>query len=499
MQSAKDCIVGKKDLDDVGFSAIVIGAGGVGCAVARELSRYDVDVTVLEKESDVATGASGRNSAVVHAGFNNKSGSLMAKLCVEGNKGFESVCKELDVPFKNTGKILVAFDDEDLETLKDIMCQGETNGCEGLKLIDADELKEIVPGVDGIGGMLSPNTSIFDPFIYCIALAENAAVNGASFIFNSEVVSISKEKDRFCVITDDGSEYRSDILVNCAGLYSDKISEMLGIGEYKIYPCRGEYYILDKLSDDLLSIPIYPVPKKGIGGLGVHLTPTIDGSIIIGPSAEYIDNRDDYSSTFDVMNKLFKEAKMFLPSIEKKDIIGNYAGIRSKQAPPEEGGFRDFVIKEEKTCPGFINLVGIESPGLTSSVPIARMVCDIIGNKNKLVKKKDFVSKRKGSIRFRELSEEEQAKAIAMDSEYGEIICRCQKVTKKEIRDAIENPLGVRSLSSIKYRAWATTGRCNGGYCLMRIVDMLKNEYDMKPENITLRSEGSEMFLGEVK
>ena len=478
---------------------IIIGAGGVGCAVARELSRYRLRILVLEKECDVAAGNSGRNSAVVHAGFNNRPGSLMARLCVEGNKGFAKICSDLDIPFRNTGKVLVAFDDEDLQIVRNIIAQGEKNGCEDLRLIGAEELKEIVPGVGGIGGMLSPHTSIFDPFTYCIALAENAAANGAGFRFESEVTGIDRADGGFRVTTADGAEFRSAVLINCAGLQSDRIAAMAGAVGYELYPCRGEYFILDKVADKLLPVPVYPAPKPGIGGLGVHLTPTIDGNLIIGPSAEYIGERDDFSSTQETMNKLFTEARMLLPAIERKHIIGNFAGIRPKQAPPGEGGYRDFVIREEESCPGLIDLIGIESPGLTASVPIAGMVRDIVGGRLELKEKEDFIGTRKGHVRFRDLTEAEQQELIKSDPEYGEIICRCQKVTKREIRDAIENPLGARSISAVKYRAWATTGRCNGGYCLTRIVDMLVREYGMKPEEITFRSEGSEMFSGEVK
>ena len=477
---------------------IVIGAGGVGCAIARELSRYKITVTVLEKECDVAAGTSGRNSAVVHAGFNNRTGSLMARLCVEGNKGFGAVCKELGVPFRNTGKVLAAFDGEDMKILEKIVAQGEQNGCEGLRLMGREELRRVVPGVDGIGGMYSPHTSIFDPFSYCVALAENAAANGVIFQFNSEVTAVEKTEDGFC-ITAGGKTYRSRILINSAGLYSDRISEMAGIPGYRIYPCRGEYFILDKVAGELLNIPVYPAPKPGIGGLGVHLTPTIDGNIIIGPSAEYTGDKGDCSCTQEIMDKLFAEARALLPSIERRYIIGNYAGIRAKQAPPGEGGFRDFVIKEEESCPGLINLIGIESPGLTASMPIARMVRDLVGNRMDLEEKDDFNPAREAPVRFRDLTEEEQARLIETDPEYGEIICRCQKVTKREIRNAIENPLGTRSISAIKYRAWATTGRCNGGYCLTRIVDMLTQEYGMRPEEVTWRGPGSAMFSGEVK
>lgn len=484
---------------------VIIGAGGVGCAVARELSRYNLNITVLEKECDAAGGISGRNSAVVHAGFNNAPGSLMAKLCVEGNRGFETLCQELDVPYKKTGKLLVAFDETDMDALRSIMQQGIQNGCEGLRLVGAEEMEKLAPGIGGIGGMYSPETAVFDPFLYCIALAENALENGVTFHFNSEVVAIEHnmiEENRnggFVVKTADGGEYACRFLINCAGLSSGKISEMAGGPSYQIYPCRGEYFILDKVAEDLLPMPVYPAPRKGIGGLGVHLTPTTAGNIIIGPSAEYISQIDDLSTTRPVMDELFAEAKTLLPAIERKYIIGSYAGIRPKLAPPEEGGYRDFVIQEEEQCPGLINLIGIESPGLTASMPIARLVCSIIRDRMPLEEKGDFVAERKGPIKFRDLSEEEQAKLIREDPEFGEIICRCQKVTKKEIRNAIENPFGARSISAIKYRAWATTGRCNGGYCLTRIVDLLVNEYGVKPEEITYRSTGSELFSGKVK
>ena len=322
--------------------------------------------------------------------------------------------------------------------------------------------------------------------------------NGAEFLFENEVTAIKNRGEVFCIETSKGT-FKGKLLINSAGLYCDKISSMLGIDKYKIYPCKGQYYILDKVADELLDIPVYPVPKPGIGGLGVHLTPTIDGNIIIGPSAEYQDAPDDYGTTMEVMEKLFSEAKELLPSIERKFIIGNYSGIRPKQAPPGEGGFRDFVIKEEDSCPGLINLIGIESPGFTASAPIARMVRDIVSEHFDLKEKDDFNPLRKGRLRFRELSEEEQDKLIQSDPEYGEIICRCQHVSKREIRDAIDSIFGDKSISSIKYRAWVTTGRCNGGYCLNRIVDMLIREYHLKPEEINWRGIGSEMFSGEVK
>ena len=480
------------------YDVIIIGAGGVGCAIARELSRYQLRIAVLEKECDVAAGTSGRNSAVVHAGFNNKFGSLMSQLCVAGNAGFADLCQELDVLYKKTGKLLVAFDDEDLDILDGLVEKGKLNGCTGLHIIGQEELREKAPHVGGIAAMSSPETAIFNPFIYTIALAENAAANGVDFYFNHEVIGIQKQDGLFQVRTASG-DFSSRFLVNSAGLYSDRISAMAGVPGYQIYPCRGEYFILDKIADKLLDVPLYPAPKPYIGGLGVHLTPTIDGNLIIGPSAEYIDDRDDYASTEPVRDKLFLEAMQLLPAIRRNQIIGSYCGIRPKLAPPNEGGFRDFVIQEEKACPGLINLVGIESPGLTASMPIARMVRDILRESCELVPDPTFNPIRKGITRFKDQPLAEQKRMVEQNPDYGEIICRCQQVTKQEIREAIENPLGVCSISSIKYRAWATTGRCQGGYCLTRITEILEKEYGYTPEQITQRGSGSELYIGRVK
>jgi glycerol-3-phosphate dehydrogenase len=331
-----------------------------------------------------------------------------------------------------------------------------------------------------------------------VALAENAVKNGVRVCLNTEVTAISKEGDLFGVETSKGT-YRAAVLINAAGLSSARISAMAGVEGYRIYPCRGEYLILDKIAGEQLALPVYPAPAAGIGGLGVHLTPTVHGNIIVGPSNEYIDDDSDYATTQAVLDKLFREAQQLLPTLQRKDIIGSYAGLRSKQAPPEEGGFRDFVIKEEEAVPGFINLVGIESPGMTASMPIAKRVTEMVRQKLAPAENPNFDPVQKGICRFAEQSDEEKARLIAEDSDYGEVICRCQQITKKEICEAIENPLGVKTIAAIKYRAWPTTGRCQGGYCLSRIVEILEQEYGMAPEEITQRGEGSELFSGRVK
>lgn len=478
------------------YDILIVGGGAVGCAVARELSRYQVSVALVEQAPDVAAGASGRNSAVVHAGFNNRPGSLMAKLCVQGSQSFAALCRELDVPHRKTGKLVVAFDQEDLAVLGRLKDQGDRNGCRGLRLLSQEELRARLPQVGGIGAMESPETGVFDPFQYTVALAENAVQNGVRIFLSHRVTDLRRAEDGFHV-TAGGKMFAAKRLINCAGLHSAQVSALAGVDGYRIYPCRGEYFILDKTH--LLPMPIYPAPRAGAGGLGVHLTPTIHGNLIIGPSAEYIDDPEDTSSTKPVMEQLFREAQQLLPGLERRQIIGSYCGIRPKQAPPGQGGYWDFVIREEETCPGLVNLIGIESPGLTASVPIGRMVTEIIGQSMDLIPDPGFLPQRKGILRFRDQTLQQKAALIARDPDYGEVVCRCQTVTKAELRQAIENPLGVRTLAGIKYRAWVTTGRCSGGYCLPKIAAMLMEDYGLAPEEVTYRGAGSALFTGRVK
>ncbi len=478
------------------FDVLIVGGGAVGCAIARELARYRLSIALVEKEADVAAGTSGRNSAVVHAGFNNRPGSLMAKLCVAGNQGFPALCQELDVPFRKTGKILVAFDETDLATLRRLKAQGEANGCRGLELLDRAQLQAKLPQVGGIGGFFSPETGICDPFLYTVALAENAVANGVTFFLNHPVTAVAPASGGYQVTVGD-AVFSAQVVVNAAGLYSAQVAAMAGVQGYHIYPCRGEYFILDQIAEELLPLPVYPAPRAGEGGLGIHLTPTVHGNILLGPSAEYIDSLEDTASTQPVLDRLFQEAQQLLPSLNRRQIIGAYAGLRPKQAPPGEGGYRDFVVREDK--PGFVDLIGIESPGLTASLPLAREVVALVGHTLDLAPREDFQPRRQGIRRFRDQSPEAQAALIAADPDYGEVVCRCQTVTRAELRQAVENPLGVRTLAGIKYRAWATTGRCHGGYCLPKIAQMLVEDYGLAPEEVTYRGAGSPLFTGRVK
>ena len=496
------------------YDVIIIGGGVVGSAIARELSRFKLRIAVLEKELDVCTETSGRNSAVLHAGFNNRPGSLMAKLCVEGNLGFDKTAGELDVPFKRTGKVVVGFDEEDFAGLKALKDQGDRNGCPGLELIDHKRIKELAPYIDGEFALYSPMTGILNTFIYTIALAENAHSNGVEYFFDSEVTGIDRigcdltlsfestvrsPDDADYTIHTAHRSFRTRWVINSAGLQSDVIARMLGNADYTIYPCRGEYFILDRKLAPYLPMPAYPVPNARTGGLGIHLTPTVDGTILIGPSAEYIADRDDYASTQPVMDLLIEDGARIFPPLQANSIIRSYTGIRPKLVSKDKGGYADFVIEERDTFPRAINLIGIESPGLTSSLPIARRVIEIIGQKEDLSANPDFDPCRQGILRFAEQTRDKQRSLIESNPDYGEIICRCETVTRAEILAAIRNPLGVATVSGVKVRTRAMMGRCQGGYCQTRITELLMQEKNLPPEDVLYLRNSSNMFTGRVR
>lgn len=482
------------------YDVIIIGAGVVGCAIARELSKYDLRTAVLEKEMDVSLGTSSRNSGVLHAGFNYRPGTLRARLDVEGNALMNDLCRELKVKIKKIGKLTVAQDEEEIEGLHRLKEQGEANGVPGLELLDHEAMQKIQPGVEGVLALHSPTSGIICPYGLTVALADNAYRNGVHFYLGAEVSGVEKTPGAFQVTLRNGESFDSTLVINAAGLFSDRIAAMVGIDEYRIYPCRGEYYILDKKLDGTLSTLVYPAPRKDAPGLGIHLTPTVDGNILIGPSAEYIGEHEDYACTPEVMRSLQAEGKGLLPQISTSDFIRNFAGVRPKQTPPEVGGNMDFVIEDREDVKGFINLVGIESPGLTSSPAIARMVTEMVGKHLPLEANSHFDPERPGRAEhFHELPPEEKAALIAENPNYGEIVCRCEQITKQEILDAINNPIGARTLVGIKYRARAMMGRCQGGFCLPKITRILVEEFGCEPEEFMLRGSSSPVFVGRVR
>lgn len=478
------------------FDVLVIGGGVVGSAIARELSRYQLKIGVLEKNLDVCYETSGRNSAVVHGGFAYDIGTLKAKLCVEGNRGMGQLSEELGFAFKRCGKVLVGKTEEDLETLKRTIEQGKKNGATNLHLLNKEELHELVPTAVGEFAMFSENSGILDPFNYTVGLAENAAENGVSYYFDHEVTAIDRTEDSWKITTIHGT-FETRWVINSAGLGCGVISDMLGIKGYHVIGSKGDYIILDRRTGELLPMPIYPVPSNTY--MGIHVTNTTDGNVIVGPNAETVTDFTYYGVPQKNMDYLAESASEIWPYIRKADYIRNYSGILPKWVD-ENGVIQDFKIEmKPEIAPNAVNLVGIESPGLTAAVPIGRMVVGMIKEHEELKENPSFNPCRKGIIRFDEQDDETKAKLIAEDPNYGELICRCEKVTKAEILQAIHNPLGVHTMVGIKYRTRSMMGRCQGGYCQMRIAKMIEEELGVKPADIRYARKNSWMFTGTVR
>lgn len=478
------------------YDVLIIGGGMIGSAIAREMARYDLRIGVLEKNLDVCYETSGRNSAVVHGGFAYDTGSLKARFCVEGNRMMDQLSQELDFPFLRCGKVLVGNTDEDMETLKRTLKQGEQNGSQGLEIIDEERLHQLVPAVVGKFAMFSPNSGILEPFHYTIALAENAHENGAEYFFDHEVTAIRREGSGYVITTTQG-DFSTRWVVNAAGLGCGKVSDMLGIKGYKIIGSKGDYIILDKRTGPLLPMPVYPVPSNTY--MGIHVTNTIDGNVTIGPNADLVSNFEYYGVPQENMDYLAKSASDLWPHINKADYIRNYSGILPKWVD-DNGVIQDFKIEiRDDLAPQAINLVGIESPGLTAAVPIARYAVSLMKEREELKEKPDFNPRRKGIVRFENLSTEKKARLIQEDPDYGEVVCRCEKVTRAEILQAIHNPLGVSTMAGIKYRTRSMMGRCQGGYCQMRLEQMIEEELGRKETEILYARQGSQVIFGKVR
>ncbi|MDD2190290.1 MAG: NAD(P)/FAD-dependent oxidoreductase [Eubacteriales bacterium] len=507
------------------FDVLIIGAGAVGNAIAREISKNNMfSIAVLEKEPDTAFGISGRNSGVLHSGFNNKPGSLMAKLCVQGSEGFEREAEALRIPFKRTGKLVISRYEEDLERLHKLKEQGDANGVRELRILYRKELAKLLGYETGIAALWSGMTGIFDPFLYTVALAETAATQGTQFFFGRQVSGIVNKgtsEEGFVITAENLSSglqetYQADVLINSAGLSADVINRMLGLNDYSIFPCRGEYHILDKNLSKELKIPVYPVPNEREGGLGVHLTPTIHGNLMIGPSAEYLSReqeREDYSVTHDVMEQLSDEGTNLFPGLDLGGCIRSFSGIRPKLLSEEEGGYADFVIEKCEQVPGYIRLIGIESPGLTSSIPIGKMVAEMaqeILNRNRNMD-------RSNHYRTQESQEKKYSGEHGHSYERGhnktelsqiqkqgdqKMLCRCEGITEEAVLSAYDRILelgAIPTIKGLKSRTRVTMGNCQGSFCSLNIVELLQDKRLIDPMQLMWNGFESRMFEGRVR
>jgi len=481
------------------FDVVVIGAGVIGSAIARALARYTCSVAVIEKESDVGMAASARNSGVIHAGINCLPGTLRARFCMEGRELLQKWCEELNVPYSICGKLVVAHSEDEIAGLEQLQKHGQANGVPGLRIISGEEATALQPGIESVAALHVPTSGIVSPYALTIAMAEDAAVNGVRFFLESEVTRLEAETQTVAVHTRTGL-VRGRWVINCAGIQAGRIAQSLDPEAPDLYPCVGEYLILDKQVGEQMAMSVYPSPRAGNAGLGVHITPTTEGNVLLGPSNEYVRDPQTTCCTRATIDRLLEEARAMWPEIPAHLVIGAYAGVRSKLTPPQVGGFADYVFRRTPGTPRAIHLIGFESPGLTAAPGIAQHVVDDLVRPEAGFdpKSADAIRLRRWPTRFDELPEEEKERLVREEPDFGDIVCRCEGVTKHEVLHALNNPLGVKTLSGIKFRSRVMMGRCSGGYCLPRIVDMLQEEQGWKPEAFRLRGPASPAFVGQL-
>lgn len=474
------------------YDVMIIGAGVSGSACARELARYKLNICVVERAEDVCCGTSKANSAIAHAGFDADQGSLMAKLNVQGNKMMEELSKELDFEFIRNGSLVVCTREEDRRNLQALLENGIANGVEGLRIVEREELLAMEPNIsdEAVAALYAPTGGILCPFGLNIALAENACVNGVEFKFDTEVLNIEKTDGGWKLVTDNG-DYETKVVVNAAGVYADKFHNMVSDDKMTIVARRGDYYLLDKTAGKHVSRTIFTLPNEF--GKGVLVSPTVHGNLIVGPTANDIDDKEGTNTTRAELDEVTVKSAVNVKNVPLRQVITSFAGLRAHELGHE------FHIRELPEAPGFVDCAGIESPGLTSSPAIGCMVADIVSGILKPEKNPDFVGSRKGIVRPSEMSLEERNELIKKEPAYGNIICRCEMITEGEILDAIRRPLGAKSLDGVKRRTRAGMGRCQAGFCSPRTMEILSRELHIDMSQVTKSGGESRLIVGTNK
>ncbi len=473
------------------YDVIIIGGGVCGAAIAMYLSKYDISCCLLEKENDVAVGTTKANSGIIHAGYDPEPETLMARLNVRGNELTEEFCIKMGVPYKKCGSMVVSFNSEDEEHIQKLYERGIINGVRGMEIINREELFKREPHLSEsvTGALFAPSGAVVNPWRLCLAMCETAAENGVEFFLECPVTAIEKLPTSFIVTAGD-KRFEGKYIVNAAGLYSDKIAEMVGANDFEIRPSKGQYYLLDKTSNWLVKSVIFQCPTEK--GKGVLVSPTADGNIIVGPNAESGNARDDVSTTKEGLDFVREEANKTTKKINYRENIRSFAGLRANSDQ------KDFIIGESPLVRHFINVAGIKSPGLSSAIAIGEYLVDVLGDCGLIMYQKHDWRYAKPQICFAELSNDEKAELCRKNPKFGNVVCRCNTVTEGEILEAMNSHIKPRTLDGVKRRTGSGMGRCQGGFCGEKIHEILCNYYGLDPEEILWDKETSYIVAEKV-
>lgn len=476
-------------MESLNYDAVIIGGGVTGCAVARELSRYELKVCVLEKEEDVCSGTSKANSAIAHAGHDATPGSLKAKFNVQGSQMMESLSKDLDFEYVQNGSLVLCFAKEDMPALEELLEKGKKNGVEGLEIISGDRAREMEPNLTDtvVAALYAPTGGIVCPFGLTIALAENAADNGVEFKFLTEVQDIRKSEEGYRLETSKG-DITAKYVVNAAGVYADRFHNMVSENKLHITARKGDYCLLDKEAGGHVSHTIFQLPGKL--GKGVLVTPTVHGNLLTGPTAVDIEDKEGNATTAEELAFVMEKSAVGVKNVPFRQVITSFSGLRAHEDSD------DFIIGEAEDAPGFFDAAGIESPGLTSAPAIGVYLAGQVAEKAGAAEKKEWIRERKGFVRPEKMSTEERAELIRQRPEYGTIICRCEGVSEGEIIDSIRRTLGAVSLDGVKRRVRQGMGRCQAGFCTPRTMEILSRELGITMEEVCKNAPGSNMLTG---
>ena len=473
---------------------LVIGAGVVGCAIARELSKYQIKVLVVDKNEDVGGEASKSNSAIIHTGYDAPPGTLESELVVAANPMFELLSKQLDVPYAKIGAILPAFTDEQFEQLPALKEKAFKNRVYDVEYLTGEQLLKMEPNLNPEvkAGLYIPRENIIDPFLLVVGYAENARQNGVEFLLNTKITGIKTENGKVTGAKTTAGEIEAAYIVNASGLYCDEVAAMVGKNDYTVNPRKGQFYILDKNTSCKVNHIILPIPTKETKGKLV--CPTIHGNMLIGPTAEDLQDKQDYSTTAEGLASVETDARRLTPGVNLRDAITQYSGLRANRNP--EG----LHVDTYEDVKNYVNLSGVRSTGLTASISLGKYVVRTLIHIGMPASfNPNFNPIRKGIPRFHEMNREEQDTLIRMNPLYGRVVCRCETITEGEIVNAIHRPIPARSVDAVKRRLRAGMGRCQGGFCGPKVLEILARELNVPTEQVLKNHPGSYMITGKVR